>query len=349
MPARAPCRPAPSTVEKSTDTLPARRVPARTMLTRTEPAFSATAKFAAAAWRVPGWSFSLIVRVAVEGPPRTASSGGPSVNETVRSPTMSMLSKTGTLKVLWLTLAPNVNVPATGVKSRPATAVRAVAAYGTLNEVEGVPVRTAVTTAVVAVSRTPYVGALNCTTGSARTRSLAVAVAPPGCLAVTVDVPAPTAVARPVSPPIVATLGGTLVHVTTLVTSSDVPSARVAVARNCAVRPTRSSAEDGATARRVMSAGVTSITTVVDAVLKSLASAGSNVTCRVWRPIVSTVPAGGSYVYAPSTAPPLKMACAFSCAPPSGVPWAMSAGGGQLITGVACSTLSVADAVAAPW
>ena len=61
-------------------------------------------------------------------------------------------------------------------------------------------------------------------------------------------------------------------------------------------------------------------------------------------PAVSTVPAAGEYANVPGT-----LAAAFSCAAPSGVPYAIDAGVGHAIEGVALATTIDALAVAAEY
>src|SRR3954469_1450913 len=103
-----------------------------------------------------------------------------------------------------------------------------------------------------------------------------------------------------------------------------------------------------------MSAGVGQVITgvafstlmliVLVTVLTFTVSVGVNVTDSVWvLPALSTAPAAGVQTNVPST-PPLTVA--FSCVVLSAVPNVMSAGVGQVITGVAFSTLMLIVLVA---
>src|SRR5207237_675824 len=77
---------------------------------------------------------------------------------------------------------------------------------------------------------------------------------------------------------------------------------------------------------------------------------GTKATCRVWPgPAFSTAPAAGVYVNVPGSALFLNAAVALSWVPLSAVPYVMSCGFAQVITGVALCTTSVPVAVLCPW
>src|ERR671927_206744 len=79
----------------------------------------------------------------------------------------------------------------------------------------------------------------------------------------------------------------------------------------------------------------TLIETVFVAVVKFAASVGVKVTESVCAaPAFSTAPSAGVYTNVPGV-----LAVAFSCVAPSAVPYVMSAGAAQVMTGVAFSTL----------
>src|SRR5215475_2283780 len=82
--------------------------------------------------------------------------------------------------------------------------------------------------------------------------------------------------------------------------------------------------------------------TVFVAVVKFAPSVGVNVTDRVCaEPAFKTVPETGEYTRVPGV-----LAVAFSCVAPSAVPYVMSTGVAQVMTGVAFSTLMLTVLVA---
>ena len=76
--------------------------------------------------KTPGWSSSMIVKVAVALVPSWAPPVGvPSVSSTLRLPSSLVLLTVGIMNDCLVTLGANVRVPETGpVKSTPGTAVR---------------------------------------------------------------------------------------------------------------------------------------------------------------------------------------------------------------------------------
>lgn len=105
----------------------------------------------------PGWSLSRIVSVAVLREPITGGAppeGGAreTVSMTVRLPSSSLLSMSGTLNVLVVALGENVRCWLTGVKSLPGTAVPAVADTCTVLGEPSPPVRLSVMVAELAFS-----------------------------------------------------------------------------------------------------------------------------------------------------------------------------------------------------